>query len=315
MGNEASYSSSSAGTLEECERQFYLAKYGTDGGWYKNASDEKKTLYMLKNMTGRHLFSGNVVHGLAERAARRAMVKPIHIRDNRERLLKFAETEAVRAVDDAVMQSLSGGWAEDSKRITHFSEHQFGEPLDPDFIKGKAISSLRSLFAPDEEWKSTGVNLFFQALDGGQIQNTEKLTRTHIGGMLVWTQTDLTVWEKDTNTTVVIDYKTGKYNEKHDDQAMLYGVTEMIHGASNVGTALIYLPEDGPDVRMRKASPIDDHKRVENKVAAFAAKLAPKLVDGDLKRNLAVEDMFAPTTDARTCSWCSFRSVCGQSAL
>ena len=60
--NEFSWSKSRDELFNECKKRYYFEKYGCWGGWKSNASKKIKELYLLKNLSNRYIWIGQVVH-------------------------------------------------------------------------------------------------------------------------------------------------------------------------------------------------------------------------------------------------------------
>lgn len=60
--NRFSYSLSQGSQFRTCERQYWFSRYGSWGGWEREASPLAREAYRLKKLTNRYLWTGNRVH-------------------------------------------------------------------------------------------------------------------------------------------------------------------------------------------------------------------------------------------------------------
>ncbi len=309
LKNVPSYSISSANLMEECPRRYWYAKYGSWGGWEKRATDHQRAVYLAKNTTGLFMYAGTIVHGIAERICRRALGGALQdIRANRERFLRHAESVVDQQIGKAVSESLSGEWEQKPKDNVHFQEHMFGEELDTKFMRERCMTSVNALLGKDDDWPE-GRNYFFDVVGSRQIQETEKLVHTDNLPLRVYSATDLTTYDPQNKVTWVWDWKTGKPNEKHETQAMLYTTVEHLRGAQKPASRIVYLTKKiSIDTRIPDVQ--KDLQTVRDMVSAFATNLAGRLVEGDLKQNKAIEEAFPATTDTSVCDGCEFRLIC-----
>ena len=62
--NEFSWSKSRDEVFNECKRKYYFNHYGFWGGWDPASPDKIRELYVLKNLSSRHIWIGQVVHDI-----------------------------------------------------------------------------------------------------------------------------------------------------------------------------------------------------------------------------------------------------------
>src|SRR3989338_2510422 len=62
--NEFSWSKSRDELFNECKRKYYFNHYGCWGGWDLTSPGRIRELYILKNLSTRHIWIGRVVHDI-----------------------------------------------------------------------------------------------------------------------------------------------------------------------------------------------------------------------------------------------------------
>ena len=60
--NKFSWSISQDRTFQTCKRKYYLNRYGSWGGWEKEAEELTRKIYILKNQSTIPMLVGDVVH-------------------------------------------------------------------------------------------------------------------------------------------------------------------------------------------------------------------------------------------------------------
>ena len=60
--NKFSWSISQDRTFQTCKRKYYLNRYGSWGGWEKDADETTRKIYILKHQTTIPMLVGDVVH-------------------------------------------------------------------------------------------------------------------------------------------------------------------------------------------------------------------------------------------------------------
>jgi len=68
LKNEFSWSKTRDEVFKTCLRQYWFAYYGYWNGWFENAPDRTRQIYILKNLKNRHMWAGEKVHECIQRS-------------------------------------------------------------------------------------------------------------------------------------------------------------------------------------------------------------------------------------------------------
>ncbi|MHC4956369.1 MAG: PD-(D/E)XK nuclease family protein, partial [Planctomycetota bacterium] len=142
LENTFSWSFSRSRTFQDCPRKYWYHYYGSWGGWERDAPEQARELYRLKNVTGLHLIAGDVVHRAIERALTDlARGNPPEM----EPVLAWCKSEMQKGLVES-KQNLA---RESPKRYVRLAEHEFGpvptrETLEK--IAAKVGKSVRNFF-------------------------------------------------------------------------------------------------------------------------------------------------------------------------
>lgn len=303
LENKVSYSDSKANLLDECSLQYYRSVYQSWEGWYKNAPKDKREAYIAKKSHNIYTYGGHVVHGIAERLAKKAMATgPMTV--DRDKFRDFGVKLAMDQVEQALKDCHEEKWRDDPKNHPVFIEMLLDEPFKHDILIDRTLTATKNLFSEDSDW-DCGSNLFIRAVESGKILSAETLERTEILGVNVFLAKDVVIEGTD-GKPVVMDYKTGNYKDSHLSQAELYGVQE--DGADKV--VLAYLKEKPVKTSVVKIDQKKSKLKVNARVMKYKNKLKNHLVDGDLDRNEPIRDSFVATTDSSNCRFCPYRGMC-----
>jgi len=299
--NELVWSHSRARAFEGCPRAYWFTYYGSWGGWDAAAPEGARAAYVQKKLTTRAMWTGTVVHAVAEH----------HLRSVRDGYAPVSVEEAVAGARNGARRdirgSADGSWLERPARRVGFREHHYDEGVteaDWEAALDEIERQVRTLW---------GQRLFQRLLAvPKRIRELEDLRRFRVGDAEVYVALDVMV-EDGRGGVVILDWKTGG---AHDDaeiavQLGVYGlyVTQELGGSPDRITAVhVNLRHDretrhvvGP-VQVQAA-----RERIAASVAAMRAGLA------DVAGNVALVEAYPPLQEGEArCRWCNFRGVCGR---
>jgi hypothetical protein len=294
------WSHSRARAFEGCKRAYWLTYYGSWGGWDASAPPEAREAYLQKKLTTRAMWTGTVVHGVAEQAIRDAT----HDRyDDVDRHV----ANAVRKARLDIADSANGRWMGRPARRVGFREHYYGEPVadaDWDAAIAEIERQVRVLFAN---------KVFRRILDvPDRVREVEELRRFPVGDVDVYVSLDA-LMDDGKGGVVIIDWKTG---EAHSDDVIaaqlgvygLYATQVLGVPADRVIAMHVNLRHDERTNHPVGPAEIDEARRyIRTSVADMRALLV------DVGENVArAEDYPMVEADDRRCRWCSFRRTCGR---
>jgi PD-(D/E)XK nuclease superfamily len=296
LTNDFSWSRSRDGTFHECRRRYFYQYYGAWGGWEAGAPEDRRRLYVLKQLATRQMWAGRTVHEAVEMALQ-------VFRQGRDLPVEPFIADVVERMRAEWRQSRAGLYRE-TPRTTALFEHEYGVELRP------------------EAWRALSRNVmtclrnFFRLPLLASIRNTtpehwsiEHWSRTfEFEGVPMWMAPDFGFWT-DSGRLALVDWKTGASNP--DGTAFQLGCYALYaREVLDVPPARVDLYE--ANLREPLVTPLawsDERldaikERLRLSIRSMKAYLA------DPEANLAVMADFERTEELRLCRWCNFRAVC-----
>ena len=305
--NELVWSHSRGRALHGCRRAYWFNYYGSWGGWDASAPKEARQAYVQKKLTSRAMWTGTVVHGIAEQGLKRAM-------EEADRRLPISDwpVEAMRALarrgaEADIEGSRSGRWLNRPSRLTGFAEHYYEVPVT-DAEWQAALDEI------DRQVGNLVENRIYKRLRvaAARIREVEELRRFSVGDAEVYLAVDALVGD-GTGGVVIIDWKTG---ENHDDAEI--GAQLGVYGL--YATQELGVPEDRivamhvnlrHDTETRHPVGAAEIEAARSTIATSTASMRERLAD--VAGNLALPEAHPPLpVGDPACATCTFRGICGR---
>lgn len=294
------WSESRVKTLRECMKKYWYTYCLSWGGWQSSAPQERRTAYMLKNMTNMPMLVGSIVHDVIE------MVITIGRQNGQWMSLEDAQKDAIQLLRKAWLDSTKKRWQQSPKHHTNLAEHFYDEEIPDDKIKAykhKVLISLKSfygcpLFAimknlPKEDWLT--------------IEDFAKFTLNT--GEEVAVKIDCGF--RHESKVFLLDFKTGAVSDSVIDQLVTYGMYAIKKGWTKDPDDIIIVPvylfaysELGEKAMPYLKISMDQLKRQ----AKTIQKEYPMLKEAHEKQEDV--EFFEHTYNERACNRCHFRDMC-----
>ncbi len=300
LRNELVWSHSRARLYHECLRAYWFTYYGSWGGWDAQAPPEVRQAYVEKKLTSRAMWTGTVVHAIAEEGVKLGRAGG---GDDVEDAVRAARNRA----ETDIAQSDSGAWLRRPARLTGFAEHYYGTPVTPeqwDAAVTEIERQVRNLHRS---------RIYRRLLDVPErIREVEELQRFPVADGEVYVSLDVLV-DDGRGGVVIIDWKTGDAHSEGTIAAQLgvYGL---------YATDVLGVPADrivAMHVNLRHETetrhPVGpaEIEAAGAEVAAGLRLLRSRL--RDVAENIADKEDFPtlPEGDPK-CRWCNLRRSCGR---
>lgn len=298
--NELVWSHSRARAFEECRRAYWFTYYGSWGGWDEAAAPEVRAAYVEKKLTNRAMWTGTVVHSVAETGLKLG-------RDGGADDVAAAVAHARARAEEDIAGSASGAWLRRAAKRVGFAEHYYGELPSSEYWR-QAVEEIerqvRALLAN---------RIFRRLLDVPErIREVEELQRFPVGDIDVFVSLDVLV-DDGRGGVVIIDWKTGDAHEDETIAAQLgvYGLyaRDVLGVPGDRIVAMHVNLRHDQEVR----HPVGDAEIALAREAIASSAAAMRGALQDVAANVAVREDFPtlPVGDAR-CGWCRFRRGCGR---
>lgn len=305
LPNLFSWSSSRSKVLAECERRYFWSYYGSWGGWERGAATETRAAYLLKKLTGRYGWAGDIAHeaikiGILE--ARRGRTREV------DQLVAWAR-DTMRA--EFKYSKNTKRDAKNGRGFFGLLEHEYGEQLPQAewvAIWERTEAAIRTWYAGP--WlqlaRELGAGERWIAVDELDFEQSVFELR----GVRVFAVPDWAHRNAD-GTAVVSDWKTGKPKAADRDQVYGYGLfLENRFGidALRVRVQLVYLGAGGTVVD-QVVEPIrleEYEERFWESVRRMRELLA------DVPSNTPKPREAFAMAPPSACRFCEYRRLCGR---
>ncbi len=284
------WSHSRYNTFSICKRKYYYTYYAKR--W--DSPDNKLKLNLLKNLTSIALEIGNISHKIIYDLLKRLQKSSVPI--DRDRFATYSEAKARKIFKSKNFQEL---YYEELEKID-FEER----------IYKPALKALTNFLDSDRlEWFFTeGIETKDKWYLPSENDENRDFGECRIDGMKAFCKVDCLF--PIGNELVVIDWKSGKMDSKHEDQLKGYVTWAAFHYGKNYD-----------EVKPIAAYLLPEYKEVsvnvtENDIENFAEQIRNQTdemyefcEDKDLNIPLAKSE-FPLTDNTRICDFCNFRELC-----
>jgi len=299
---EWSWSHSRGQLFRECPRRYYYHYYASHNGWLKDASEQRKVAYRLKQMTNLFLHFGDAVHQVADMHVRQWMSK------GRRFTYEELQERVRNMMNQAVLESRDvPQWWEAPKKRKMFVEQYYNGQLPKQLvgiIKERMTVCLNNLL--------TSQSLHDMTHDPTvEILEMEQLNTVLIGGNKVYVKLDVLYRcrENEEPRYVIVDWKTGQEDASIDDQLCLYAYYLNRH---------LGIPLEQIEIRTeylltgecKRTFVIEEQlAEVEQRILASVREMKGVLAD-PLTNEPLPEASFGGPQDEKSCRFCNYRQVC-----
>lgn len=297
LQNEFSWSKSRHEKFRDCRRQYWFVYYGAWGGWKESAAPEVRETYILKNLSSRQQWAGNVVHDTIRYAltmTRAGSTPPL------EQLVERAHQK----MRDDFRRSRRREYRLMPKKVVGLVEHEYEEPIADAEWKANwenAEACLRNFYA--SHWLQKA-----RELKPEEWLPIDQIDSFLMDGVKVFAGPDFAY--RDGDGVVLVDWKTGRHRDEDKEQVKgyaLYAASKWKARPDQVKARLVYL---GQAQEVEVSVDPDSLEGFRQYFRESVAKMRELLKDPE--KNVAHKDDFPMTEDVQQCRFCPFRKMCGR---
>jgi len=297
LRNTFSWSVSRDSTFLECPRQYYYRYYGYWGGWEPDAPERVRRIYVLKQLTNRPMWIGQVVHECIKRSL-----------DNIRRGIPVLPVEEILSITRDRMRSdfrdsRAGRYRENPKHVCGLIEHEYGRNVPDEQWREAALqvdNCLRNFYG-SEVWD----RLRRMRPDG--FLEIEELSRIKLDDTEIIIKLDCAV--RETDHIVIWDWKTGRRENPNPNLQMACYAYYAAHTYA--------IPIHHVVTRRFELFHGEVHEDMlgERALGELLGYIRGSVKDmlatlDDPERNTASEEKFARVPEHRRCRQCNFLDVC-----
>ncbi|MFS1511176.1 PD-(D/E)XK nuclease family protein [Chengkuizengella sp. SCS-71B] len=299
---EWSWSQSRHQIFRDCKRKYYYHYYGSHNGWLREASEEQRTAYRLKQITNLYMMLGDGVHLMAEASLKQWQLE--------KSIPKQKEiTEDVRFhLNQAYKDSLDmARWKMAPKKLKMLHELYYGDKLPPkrvEQIKERLKLCVTNFF------ESETIQDLLQDQDM-KIIEIEELNTFLINGQKIYVKLDFLY--KKRNRWIIVDWKTGKESEENENQLLLYAL--FLHDKYKVPFEQIEIRLEYLLSGKTAKITIDENELNQLKIDIVESMNQMKkcLEEPEMNKPLPISK-FTPNPTTQNCWGCNFRENCDEIA-
>ena len=310
FGNYFSWSISRSNLFNECKRKYFYNYYGYWDGWSTSAKEPNRSIYVLKNLQNRFQIKGKLIHDEIQKIIQnyRKTGEWDNIKIPLQRIKNRLQESYIKCKTKSYWNhnnSLKSYSDSKGDPILMFQELEYDRDLSKegwsymfDEIKKNMVNFYKSFIV--EELSKLNRNCIVE-VDRKSEAPTFKFFNEDIYSIL-----DL-LYEKG-KQTIIVDWKTGKGEEEHKDQALVYALyaNNHLHKSPESVRYFEYNLERN-DYREYTFTHHDIQRGI-NFVKDNINMLKSHLSDPD--NNIALIEDHPMTEDKSKCTFCNFNKVC-----
>jgi hypothetical protein len=298
LNNEFSWSYSRAAKYRQCPRAYYYHYYAAWEGWRKDAPAPVQRAYLLKNLTDRSRWVGNLVHESIKFAVARLKAGQV--------VAETALIERMRSRARADFEdSRSGRYRQQPNQLTGFQEHYYRVKLSKSTWQ-EAWTTAEQLL---RTFTQSALYAHLRRQPPATFLDVEELRAFSLADTKVWVQMDLARREEE--TLIVYDWKSGQVDEAELRQQLgIYGLYLQRFGLEGVKgrKGIVYTLAEDRLLEFELEEPT--LRETQAAVEASIAQLRGLLLDP--QANLAELRRFPMIDGLTVCRHCQFRELCGR---
>jgi CRISPR/Cas system-associated exonuclease Cas4 (RecB family) len=302
LQNEFSWSKSRHEKFAECRRLYYFTYYGAWGGWKEDAPALTRELYLLKKLSNRYQWAGNLVHDAIRECLTLARGGAMPNLERTQQLTLLRMRHDFRLSRDKRYRVI----VPYTRRPLGLVEHEYGEVVANEEWKRNADNALASL----ETFFRSPYLERARTLRPEQWLSIDELDAFQLDGVRVFAAPDF-AYREDDGSAVVVDWKTGRPREGEEEQVQGYVLfAQQKWGVDPARTTakLVYLGA-GTERAVQVDQVALDRFKSHFKVSVEGMRA---LLEHPHQNQPRPIDVFPPTVERTRCTQCSFRRVCGR---
>ena len=293
------WSNSRIKIFRECPWRYYLTYFLAWEGWLTSAPQEKRSAYILKNLTNLPMWAGEIVHNIIEEIISTAR------KTGEWKTLKQAQHDGVQELRKGWQQSVGKEWLTSPKKV-NLSEHYYDQKIAPDKLqsyKQKVLKSLQAFYDIPlfEIMRNLPSNAWLTIEDFAQFElNTKERVSVKIDCGFRYN-----------GKVYLLDWKTGKIDDNVIAQLTTYSMYGIKMGWATKPEDIVIIP-----VYLAAYAELGEQAIPHLDVTMEHMKRQAKIIRDEYPLLTAAfehkddPDYFEKTDNENACKWCFFRDMC-----
>ena len=298
LENVFSWSKSRAEEFQECQRKYFYDRYASWGGWNKNAPQEARLAYILKNLKNRWAWKGETVHHVIEHLLKSLRAgEPLDV--------AAAEASVTEIMRRDYRSSKAKKYFEEPKKSVGLFEHEYQKPVSDAVwktIHDEAAGAVKN-FLGSELYRD------LKADDKKNWLVIEDLEEFEFAGAKIYVKLDFA--RRKDGFIEIYDWKTGKEEKEASVQIGAYAIYAMQKWGvplEKIRAFLLYLSAPLPAVKEQKLTAAliqETEKAMKESIEGMRA-----LLEDPIRNVPKARESFAFTKNERFCQNCNFLKMC-----
>jgi CRISPR/Cas system-associated exonuclease Cas4 (RecB family) len=297
---EWSWSQTRDAIFKDCARKYYFHYYASHNGWLREASEESKFAYRLKQLANLYILFGDALHQLVERILRESLDKH-DLSFNQDNFIYQLRNYLNRAF----MESKNvEKWIRAPKRsmMLHEIYYEGNLPKNRIAIINERINQCGANLQNSKSLQEL-------LLADNKILEIEELYAFLVEGHKVYVKIDVLFHAQTDDQWIIVDWKTGHKDEGNEDQLLLYAM--FLKQKYDVPYEKIEIRLEYLLTGQRNTFLIDGEKveRMKTKVLKSINEMKTLLEDEQKNKPLPMEKFPVMPTKLK-CKSCNYRAIC-----
>lgn len=293
--NKFSWSISQDRTFQWCKRKFYLNRYGSWGGWDKDADETTRKIYILKNQSNIPMLVGEVVHTTISKILD-------SLRAGSTWDITSAQEYAIGLFKTGWKQSKNKEWNDSPKKKKNLFEHYYDVLPNKKQLEetGESINNNIANFCESESFN------FIKTSKPVDWLTKEDLGQFIIDDTIIYCVIDFAM--KHGDRVHIYDWKTGKKTTEDERQLAIYALYAIEKWALDLNDIRLFDIYLRTNMTFKIKIPTKLLEETKDYISSRIATIK-SLLD-DPVENIASEENFPMIENTNICRTCSFKEIC-----
>lgn len=293
---EKSWSLSKQRLFEECKRKYYYKTFMAWRGWKSDATKLERRAYLLGKLQNIYSLSGQAIHEEIRKAIK---TKSFSVEDSFQNIRKQLRQSWVDSVDHRE------DWEKWPKEYIMLSEIYYGRK---DFLRSKSKDILNRIKTSLENFAKSRSYRMVVNDRVDVLEVDEDFPSFEHEGVKVFSIIDFLYRDKETNTLVIVDWKTGQPNPDRDPlQLRLYTiyVLEKYDNVERIKCVNEYLLQGKSEVYTFDEEQLSEMK---DYISRCIKQMDDYLEDPEINKPKDIS--YFPAERSEKCAFCEFKEIC-----
>lgn len=302
---EFTWSTSRVDTLNKCEREYFFTYYGYHNGWEDSSDKITQEIYKCKKLTCKNILAGNIIHNKAKEFIN-MITSPNSFLFTPSTLERHITVSIFTFRNNCIKsKEFNSNWNPKINTFDMLSEYFYGDDISQ--YEGEEIKALITKCICNIALSYTFEDIFDNKLM--VLENSrDDFPRFTINDTKIFALLDL-LYVNSEDKYVIVDWKTGRENENHRLQMLVYARYVVEAYGINIKDIICRLEylSFGTNKEYRFSN--TDLLEVDKIIISSINKFKNYLDDTTINKPKDIS-FFKVATDTTACIKCKYKGVC-----